>query len=92
MQSNANVMIILPLIKIWFGCYLLQHQTGFEVTGDNGKVTLSLSNFAEAVQVLARGAVRLDPWIVEAPLVDGSKWFDQLIDAHGNVAKVLLVP
>lgn len=50
------------------------------------------ANFAEALQRLARGAMRLDPWIVEAPLADGGGWFDRLIDAPGDVAKVLLIP
>lgn len=45
-----------------------------------------------ALALLERGALRLDPWIVEAPLGEGGAWFDRLIDAPGNVAKVLLVP
>ncbi|MBA3943245.1 MAG: alcohol dehydrogenase catalytic domain-containing protein [Herpetosiphonaceae bacterium] len=52
----------------------------------------SHANFAEALDRLSRGAVRLDPWIVEAPLADGGMWFERLIDAPGNVAKVLLIP
>jgi threonine dehydrogenase-like Zn-dependent dehydrogenase len=50
------------------------------------------ANFAEALQRLARGELRLDPWIVEAPLAEGGRWFDRLIDAPGGVSKVLLVP
>ena len=50
------------------------------------------ANFAEAVDLLAQGKIRLDPWIVEAPLAEGGPWFDRLIDAPGDVAKVLLVP
>jgi threonine dehydrogenase-like Zn-dependent dehydrogenase len=49
-------------------------------------------NFADALGRLEREEIHLDPWIVEAPLEDGGKWFDRLIDAPGNVAKVLLVP
>jgi threonine dehydrogenase-like Zn-dependent dehydrogenase len=52
----------------------------------------SPANFAEALDLLARGAVRLDPWIVEAPLAEGGTWFDRLLDAPGAVAKVLLTP
>ena len=57
-----------------------------------GAFAYSPDNFAEALDLLGRGAVRLDPWIVEAPLQEAGKWFDRLIDAPGDVAKVLLVP
>lgn len=57
-----------------------------------GSFAYSPANFAEALDWLARGAIRLDPWIVEAPLADGGKWFDRLIDEPGGVAKVLLIP
>lgn len=57
-----------------------------------GSFAYSPANFAEAVHVLARGEMRLDPWIVEAPLADGGMWFDRLIDAPGDVSKVLLRP
>lgn len=57
-----------------------------------GSFSYSPANFAEAVGVLERGAMTLDPWIVEAPLADGGAWFDRLIDAPGNVSKVLLRP
>ena len=40
----------------------------------------------------AKGAVSLDPWVVEAPLTDGGMWFNRLIDGPGQVSKVLLVP
>lgn len=50
------------------------------------------SNFAEAVRRLAEGGMRLDPWVRQAPLEDGGAWFDRLVDAPGDVAKVLLVP
>ncbi len=49
-------------------------------------------NFREALRRLAAGTVRLAPWIAEAPLAEGGQWFQQLIDAPGKVAKVLLVP
>jgi threonine dehydrogenase-like Zn-dependent dehydrogenase len=49
-------------------------------------------NFREALRRLAAGTVRLAPWIAEAPLAEGGRWFQQLIDAPGKVAKVLLVP
>jgi threonine dehydrogenase-like Zn-dependent dehydrogenase len=57
-----------------------------------GAFAYTLANFADAVTLLAGGALRLDPWIVEAPLADGGRWFDRLIGAPGAVAKVLLVP
>jgi threonine dehydrogenase-like Zn-dependent dehydrogenase len=49
-------------------------------------------DFTRAIALLADGSIKLDPWIVEEPLGDGGKWFDRLIEAPGNVAKVLLVP
>ena len=57
-----------------------------------GSFSYSPANFEEALGLLARGGIRLDPWIVEAPLADGGRWFDRLVDAPGDVAKVLLVP
>lgn len=57
-----------------------------------GCFAYSPANFARAVELLVANQIRLDPWIVEAPLAEGGKWFDRLIDAPGNVAKVLLVP
>lgn len=57
-----------------------------------GAFAYSPSNFAAALDLLAADKIRLDPWIIEAPLQDGGKWFDRLIDAPGNVSKVLLVP
>ena len=58
----------------------------------HGSFAYSPANFAQALDLLEHGAVRLDPWIIEAPLQAGGKWFDRLIDAPGNVAKALLVP
>ncbi len=57
-----------------------------------GSFAYSPANFVQALELLARAEVRLEPWIVEAPLEDGGFWFDRLIDAPGNVAKVLLRP
>ncbi len=57
-----------------------------------GSFSYSPANFAAALGVLERGEMVLDPWIVEAPLADGGAWFDRLIDAPGNVSKVLLRP
>lgn len=57
-----------------------------------GSFSYSPANFAKAVELLESEKIRLDPWIVEAPLGDGGHWFDRLIDQPGNVSKVLLVP
>ena len=62
-----------------------------EITA-KGSFAYSAANFAEALDLLAQDKIRLDPWIIEAPLQDGGKWFDRLIDAPGDVSKVLLVP
>jgi threonine dehydrogenase-like Zn-dependent dehydrogenase len=58
----------------------------------HGCFCYTLANFEAALDMLARNEIRLDPWIVEAPLADGGLWFDRLIDEPGGVAKVLLVP
>lgn len=57
-----------------------------------GSFAYSPANFATALELLAEDKIRLDPWIIEAPLQDGGKWFDRLIESPGNVSKVLLVP
>lgn len=57
-----------------------------------GSFSYAPSNFARALELLAEDKFRLDPWIVEAPLAEGGAWFDRLIDAPGDVSKVLLVP
>jgi threonine dehydrogenase-like Zn-dependent dehydrogenase len=57
-----------------------------------GSFAYSPADFRTAVDLLAAGAIRLDPWIVEADLGEGGPWFDRLIDAPGDVAKVLLRP
>jgi threonine dehydrogenase-like Zn-dependent dehydrogenase len=57
-----------------------------------GAFSYSPADFAEALRRLEQKTMRLDPWVVEAPLAEGGKWFDRLIDAPGDVAKVLLVP
>lgn len=57
-----------------------------------GSFAYSPANFRQALELLAQGTIRLDPWIIEAPLEDGGKWFERLIEAPGNVSKVLLVP
>jgi len=57
-----------------------------------GSFAYTPANFADALARLAQGQMRLDPWIVEAPLADGGAWFDRLVDAPGDMAKVLLIP
>ena len=57
-----------------------------------GSFAYSSANFAAAIKLLAEGAIRLDPWVTEAPLREGGAWFDRLINAPGDVSKVLLIP
>ncbi len=57
-----------------------------------GSFAYTPANFAQALALLEQGTMRLDPWIVEAPLAEGGAWFDRLIDAPGDVSKVLLRP
>ncbi|MGQ0602113.1 MAG: alcohol dehydrogenase catalytic domain-containing protein [Anaerolineales bacterium] len=58
----------------------------------HGSFAYTAANFADALQRLARSEMRLDPWIIEAPLAEGGQWFERLITAPGKVAKVLLIP
>lgn len=57
-----------------------------------GSFAYSHANFADALDRLARGAMRLDPWVVQADLAEGGLWLDRLVDTPGGEAKVLLVP
>lgn len=57
-----------------------------------GSFAYSPANFRAALALLAEEAISLEPWIVEAPLAEGGAWFDRLIEAPGDVSKVLLVP
>ena len=57
-----------------------------------GSFAYTPMNFARGLELLAEGALRLDPWVHEAPLEEGGMWFERLIDAPGDVAKVLLTP
>ena len=57
-----------------------------------GSFAYSAADFAEALELLGAGGIRLDPWIHEVPLGEGGKWFERLIAAPGDVSKVLLVP
>lgn len=57
-----------------------------------GSFAYTPANFARALELLAAGAIRLDPWVHEAPLDEGGTWFERLIEAPGDVSKVLLKP
>jgi threonine dehydrogenase-like Zn-dependent dehydrogenase len=57
-----------------------------------GCFAYSPANFAEAVLRLQDGSLRLEPWVIEAPLEEGGPWFERLLGDPGDVAKVLLVP
>ncbi|MCY3833634.1 MAG: alcohol dehydrogenase catalytic domain-containing protein [Chloroflexi bacterium] len=57
-----------------------------------GSFAYTPANFARALELLGAGALRLDPWIREAPLGEGGLWFERLIEAPGAVSKVLLRP
>jgi threonine dehydrogenase-like Zn-dependent dehydrogenase len=56
-----------------------------------GSFAYSPQNFGQAVNLLAQNAVRLDEWMVQAPLAEGGAWFDRLVAGSGT-AKVLLTP
>jgi 2-desacetyl-2-hydroxyethyl bacteriochlorophyllide A dehydrogenase len=57
-----------------------------------GSFCYTVDNFNTALRLLADDKIRLDPWIVEAPLAEGGPWFERLLNDPGPVAKVLLLP
>jgi threonine dehydrogenase-like Zn-dependent dehydrogenase len=57
-----------------------------------GAFCYDAEDFDHAIAAMADGRLRLDPWIVEAPLAEGGAWFDRLVGKPGAVSKVLLVP
>jgi len=57
-----------------------------------GTFCYTAGDFAAGIEAVRSGSMRLDPWIIEAPLSEGGAWFDRLVDRPGNVSKVLLVP
>jgi threonine dehydrogenase-like Zn-dependent dehydrogenase len=59
----------------------------------HGSFCYSPLDFQTALEKLESKAVRLDPYIQEAPLSEGGAWFERLCAENpGGVAKVLLVP
>ncbi len=56
-----------------------------------GSFAYTPANFAQALEMLIQNQIHLDN-IIEAPLEEGGKWFERLISAPGNIAKVLLIP
>jgi threonine dehydrogenase-like Zn-dependent dehydrogenase len=57
-----------------------------------GAFAYTPANFSQALEYLEKEEMHLAPWIVQAPLEEGGMWFERLLTAPGNVAKVLLVP
>ena len=58
-----------------------------------GSFAYSPANFRRALELLEQGAPSASTLgLPKRPLADGGKWFDRLLDAPGNVSKVLLVP
>jgi threonine dehydrogenase-like Zn-dependent dehydrogenase len=57
-----------------------------------GSLAYTPANFAAALTLLEQNTIRLEPWIIEAPLEEGAMWFERLLEAPGNVSKVMLVP
>jgi threonine dehydrogenase-like Zn-dependent dehydrogenase len=62
-----------------------------EITGQ-GAFGYTPHNFNTAVAWLAAGRIKLDRWLVTAPLAEGPDWFERLLSGPGPVAKVLLYP
>ncbi len=56
-----------------------------------GSFAYTPANFAQGLELLIENKIHLTN-IIEAPLEEGGKWFERLISAPGNIAKVLLIP
>ncbi len=56
-----------------------------------GSFAYTPANFTQALEMLIQNQIHLDN-IIQAPLEEGGKWFERLISAPGNIAKVLLIP
>jgi threonine dehydrogenase-like Zn-dependent dehydrogenase len=56
-----------------------------------GSFAYTPANFSQGLEMLGQHKIGLDH-VIDAPLEEGSKWFERLIHAPGNISKVLLVP
>jgi L-iditol 2-dehydrogenase len=53
----------------------------------------SSGEYPQCIELLARGAVNVDPLITAvAPLEQGAEWFDRLHAREPNLMKVILMP
>jgi threonine dehydrogenase-like Zn-dependent dehydrogenase len=57
-----------------------------------GSFAYSVMNFRTALQWIDEGRIGLTEGVVEAPLSEGAKWFELLLNQPGSVSKVLLIP
>jgi 2-desacetyl-2-hydroxyethyl bacteriochlorophyllide A dehydrogenase len=55
-----------------------------------GSFAYSPQDFEIALQWIQEGFVNLLPWVEQAPLQDGGKCFEKLLNGPGKVAKILL--
>lgn len=55
-----------------------------------GSFSYAVADFAEALEWLAAGRARLDPWLIRAPLEEGQACYERLLGKPGPVAKILL--
>jgi 2-desacetyl-2-hydroxyethyl bacteriochlorophyllide A dehydrogenase len=55
-----------------------------------GSFAYTPTDFEDALNWLAAGQVRIDPWLLKAPLADGRDCFERLLAEPGAVAKILL--
>lgn len=47
-------------------------------------------DFEAGLDWLSAGQLKIDPWLIKAPLADGGACFERLLDKPGPVAKILL--
>jgi threonine dehydrogenase-like Zn-dependent dehydrogenase len=56
-----------------------------------GSFAYTTLDFEDALNWLADGRLKIDPWLVKAPLAQGGACFERLLTKPGPVAKILLV-
>jgi 2-desacetyl-2-hydroxyethyl bacteriochlorophyllide A dehydrogenase len=55
-----------------------------------GSFAYSPLDFEDALNLLAAGRIKIDPWLLKAPLAEGRACFERLLDKPGPIAKILL--
>jgi 2-desacetyl-2-hydroxyethyl bacteriochlorophyllide A dehydrogenase len=55
-----------------------------------GSFAYSPLDFEDALAMLSAGQIKIDPWLLKAPLAEGRACFERLLNKPGPIAKILL--